>query len=301
MRASYLYGLLGGLAILGLGLGLHSDLEVLKNGSQLVRPSIFAAAGIYLVSHLLRMVRMLVILGHSAKTIRGVILALAITAPVTALVPLKIGEFFRIYVLGRACGGFFNAFRAVWLERSFDAAAIVTVGAFALWLEPNTPAQVLTVSTMGMAFLGLTFFAIFLIPQNLGFTKDYFIIRYNQEWTIRLLRRIEALRLGLVATRTLIQGKVGAVLLATILIWTLEVLALWMFLRAMPVDIIIPGVLAVLADVFQPMALAVAELREHMVLHRFMVIMSVSALGLAGLVIQQSRYGRSSREALRHR
>jgi hypothetical protein len=301
MSGRSLKWLIGVLAVLGLAAGLYSDLEGLLGGMRLVRPSITAAASIYLLSHLLRMLRMLVILGHSAQTIRGVILALALAAPVTALIPLKIGEFFRIYLLGGACGGFFHAFRAVWLERSFDAAALATVGGLALWLEPNTPAQVLTVSTMGMAFLGLTFFGIFLIPQNLGFTKDYFIIRYNQEWTVRLLRRIEALRLGLVATRKLIQGKVGVVLLSTILIWTLEVLALWMFLRAMPLDIIIPGVLAVLSDIFQPMALAVPELREHMVVHRFMVIMSVSGLALAGLVFKQTRYGRSRREALPHR
>ena len=63
-----------------------------------------AAVAMYLGAHALRVVRMVVLLGDRAASLRGIAVAHALTAPVTGQLPFKVGEVVRLVALGRSCG-----------------------------------------------------------------------------------------------------------------------------------------------------------------------------------------------------
>ncbi len=299
--AAPLMGVVGALALLTLvtaGLAAVSEAGVLVDGfSRFHWPDAVAVALLYLGAHLLRILRMLVLLGDSIGSVRAVAFAHAATAPVSALVPFKVGEIARVYAFGRASDGFLHGLRTVWIERTFDAAVIAAAGVAALATLDQT-AGLLPVTIAAFSVLVLTGVAITVLPENVGMVKAWLIRRYSTGWSIRALAFLHDLGMALRESRGLVQGKVATLATLTFALWGMELAALY-FLMPVAADelqALVAGLLAVLSDVFLPVAREVFS--DGLPVHRLVVFGTVNGFALlafVGLAIDRSRLARRDR------
>ncbi|MFT4622154.1 MAG: hypothetical protein ACI8PZ_000810 [Myxococcota bacterium] len=253
-------------------------------------PRAVVVAGLYLGAHVLRIGRMLVILGDSATSVRAVAYAHALTAPVSGLIPLKLGEVARVVAFGLASEGTVHGLRAVWIERTFDAAVLAVAGLVALQVFPQGGA-VFPVTVVALGVLTLTAAAITVLPENVGMAKAWLIRRYTTQWSLTALQVLDELGRGLRRSRGLVRRKVATLALLTMALWGLETAALTLLVGTVDPSTVLAGILTVLSDVLRP-AQSVGGLAAQLPVHRLVVFASVNAfaaLALAGLALAPSR------------
>ena len=272
-------------------LAAGSDADMLTRGAGAFDwPRAVMVAALYLSAHLLRIGRMVVILGDSAASVRSVAFAHALTAPVSSLTPLKIGELARIYAFGIASQGFIHGLRAWWIERSFDAIVLAAAGLFALVLLPNTGAAVLPVTLVALLVLAATAVAIAVLPENVGMTKAWLIRRYTTRWSLSALAVLDDLGRGLHRSRQLVRRKVATLAALTFLLWGLEASALTLLVGAIDAPTMLAGILTVLSDLLTPTDQAFGGLAAQLPVHRLIVFATVNgfaALALGGLFLRR--------------
>lgn len=247
----------------------------------------FAALAVitYLTSHAVRILRMVVVLGTTIRSVRGVALAHSLTAPIATVVPLKLGELVRIYAFGKVTGGGISGLGAVWVERTFDAATLTTVGLIALFIVPETTPVVLPVLSVAGAFLVITITMLVVLPQNIGLLKDFFIRRYSGWWCIRLLKVLDRLGVEVRRIHALVRGKVSTLAALTLAVWCLEALTLWTlmeFLALSPGELM-ASLLAVLSEVLAHLRVGPGELDWQMPVYRLIVLCCTLTLAFAAL------------------
>lgn len=249
------------------------------------------AAAVYLGAHLVRALRMVIVLGDSARSMRDVVVAHAGTAAAAALVPFKLGELVRIVAFGRASKGPVHGLTAVWIERTFDAAVITAVGAGAMMLRPDAVAHIAPVWLVAAAFLIATAMAITVLPENIGMVKAFLLRRYTTDWSLRALDAAHRLREALHASRRLIRGKVATLGMLTALLWLLEAVALAMLVEGVVLTAtgLTAGILSVLSHVVAPIGHAVQELDASLPIHRLVILTTLLGLFVAAAAYRTRR------------
>lgn len=177
---------------------------------------------LYLGAHGLRIVRMVVLLGERAPSLRGVAIAHALTTPVGGMLPLKLGELVRVAALGRASRGLSDGLRAVWIERVFDASVLAVAGLLVMSQGGHGAGLVTAVA---IAVLLTTAALLRPIPEGLRHAKTFLIRRYTTDWSLVALRRADAAARWLEDARHLVDGRASTLALLTVALWSLEVLA----------------------------------------------------------------------------
>lgn len=273
------------LALVAVGLVLAIGLERSTFAAAELAPALIGAALLYAGSHVLRVLRIIFLLGHSARSLRGIAAAHLTTAPVAALLPFKLGELARIGAFAAESRSPLAAIGAVWVERTFDAFVLALMAALTAWLYPEYTAMVATVAILAVVFLGLTTLAIFVLPENIDAAKHFLIVRYTSQASLNLIKAVHALGGALDLARQTVNGKIATLTVTTLFIWTLEAAALWAISDAV-LGAGSPGLLTVLSDAFRPLAETTPGLAEHLATHRAMVVavlLAVSTLGAAAI------------------
>ena len=191
-----------------------------------------AAAAAYLASHVLRWIRLYVILLDFERSPWRVAQLYGALALVGRMIPLKLGELFRFLELSRTVGNFRTAVVAIAIERYFDALTLLWLLLYAFIFDPLIPTDtamlliVLSVVAIlgSLAYRGLSGFARYL--RFLAATRS------------RSRKGISALRLA--ASLDAVAEDVGrilrgrAVILAvlSLAVWALEVVTMWLVLAA---------------------------------------------------------------------
>jgi hypothetical protein len=179
-----------------------------------------AALGVYLLSHVLRALRIAILsvdfLGVSGRTAA---LMHLVTAPLALAMPLKSGEIIRWHQLWWLSGSGIYALIALLMERMFDSLFLVPV-LVTLIAMGSAPAA-LTVLTLLAASVPLIVLVVG--PKLLTETQRYVVVNHDARGVLRLLRHVDALRL-LVARAALVARKRAPELgLLSCLIWLCEI------------------------------------------------------------------------------
>ena len=238
------------------------------------------AIAVYLGAHLFRMVRMAVLLGESARSLRAVVLAQAITAP-AGLLPFKMGELARIMAIGRATRGVAHGGVAVWIERTYDAAALVVASIVALLILGDSGGFVWPVALLAGGFLAMTTLAIVVWPEQMTMAKGWLIRRYSTPWSLVALRVLHQIGAELRSVRGLVRNKTATLALLTAAVWALEALALWM---------LVPSGRGVWSAILGAQSQIVSPgSSDGLALHRTAVVAGVVILGSTGLALAAVR------------
>ena len=236
---------------------------------------LLAAMALYLCSHLLRILRLMLLTLDERDKALPLAWAHAMTAFPSSFLPFKIGELLRLGAIYQVYGH--KKALAVWLVERFGDILIITALIISLyWLNVEVPSamQALLIIFAFMATVGLL--ALFAIAKVFVYLNRHLILASLSTRGLALLRVSHAMyQLELEISKS-IEGRLLAFLLLSILIWTFEILALSLFIKQLSMsalhfaDIFTSGLLASLpggsADIvngfglYQSMALVILTL-----------------------------------------
>ncbi len=182
-----------------------------------------AAATLYGFSHVLRALRLALLAAPAlGMNIRTVVFLHFHTAPVSFIVPFKLGELYRWQQLAWLSGSPIGSLVILLLERTLDAvvllivlAAVIAIGGR---LPPHTEllSGLLTFATM----LGL--FAVFVAPSGLEAMQAYILRRHSAPRARRVLRVVDSTRIMASGANERLRGNVLLLLFLSVAIWALE-------------------------------------------------------------------------------
>jgi uncharacterized membrane protein YbhN (UPF0104 family) len=180
------------------------------------------AASIYLLSHLLRILRLALLVGNWHIGFRKLGSFHFMTAAVSLMTPLKLGEVYRVLELSHLTGGIVRAVVIVWWERAFDMAAILLLISVVAIGSSTAAANIYGVASLVVAFILMTVIVVMVLPENLHRLSVFIIRRYENVHTISLLRLIDILRRSIEEAPRVVRWKLASLATLTGLIWTFE-------------------------------------------------------------------------------
>ncbi|MDB5685594.1 MAG: hypothetical protein JWR77_183 [Rhizorhabdus sp.] len=223
------------LAMLGELAGLI-DHRLIRLSIAISPATLIAAALAYLAGHVIRIVRLALLIGDSRLSLRQLIAVHFFTSAVNLGLPFKLGELYRIGELSTVAFGAFNALVAVWVERCFDISLVLLLLLLAIGFGPASSGAYLAVLLISLLFVTVTLVVVTLVPDNLRRLGNHIIRRYEADWTIEALRRIAQARGLFRQLSRMLQGRYASLAVCTLMIWMFEGLSLALILigRATP-------------------------------------------------------------------
>lgn len=186
-------------------------------------PRIAIALVAYLASHLLRALRLALLLDEETLSLRGLLRIQLFANGANLALPFKLGELYRIAAFNGAVRDGLRATIVIVTERILDFCVIflTLITLLAVW-RPELP-HAAYVATLGTAFLLTVLVVFFVIPENIETLQIFVIRRYNAPWTVVLLTQLQHAKEYVLQSRRLLSKKLATVALATASVWALEI------------------------------------------------------------------------------
>ncbi len=191
---------------------------------------ILGACALYLVAHLLRALRLVVMIHDDRVGLRETFGAHFIAAGASLLIPFKLGELFRMAEVARLLRSPVRAALLVWSERVLDLLAITGAMLAALVFRKDLFESTALGVFLTLVVVAATFIAFYVMPEHLEGVKLLFIRRYTAPWSLRAVQAIDASQRLLLHAPDSLRRRPATLITLTAMIWTLEVASLALFL-----------------------------------------------------------------------
>jgi hypothetical protein len=200
--------------------------------------SVLLALIVYLAAHGFRILRLGMLVGGWRVGLRTIASFHLMTAAVSAIFPLKLGEVYRVVELTSLAGSFVRSVLIVWWERVFDVGAIVVILIFAFATTPaEEHAPFYAIIIAAGAFILMTTVIFFVAPDNFRRLSLLIIRRYDSPRSVGILRVLHAARAAIQDAPALVRKKLPSLITLTALIWVCEVTCFALLLPALTVSI----------------------------------------------------------------
>lgn len=181
-------------------------------------------APLYLVAHALRAVRLFLVLYDGNLRLRDALFAHVHASGVSALIPFKLGELYRILMVHSLSIRLSRAMIAIWIERVFDA--LLVAGLLALLALVAGPGALtgnawFVPALAGFLFASILFFLV--LPENLVLVKRHLILKHNNAAALAILQLVDALHRVLADASRIWRTRFATMLWLSLGIWALEV------------------------------------------------------------------------------
>lgn len=196
-------------------------------------PRIIGAIAIYAFSHLLRFLRLALLIHNPAVRLRRVLQVHLLSTGLGVLLPFKLGELVRIRELGIVTGSLRTGVLAVWLERTLDAAVLIVLLLLTAVGVPESLNLLTPFLIVISAFVAITIVLITVVPANIREMMLHLVRRPSGERSVTVLRFLRAVLAMLQEAPAMLRGRVPSLILLSTLIWAAEVAV---------VSVAVPGV-----------------------------------------------------------
>ncbi len=178
---------------------------------------------VFLCVHLIKMMRMYLIVLDRKIPFDRFVPAYLRTTLVNLLIPYKLGEIYRVGVFYRISGGFKTGFFSVLIDRFFDTLALILI---------LLPYQLFISGTVTVPTVMLTVFVIVVLmtyrvfPPSYEFLNRYIITSRESKRSMMALSALESVNGWYLYVRDLVKGRYGILLLFSLAAWILEITVL---------------------------------------------------------------------------
>jgi hypothetical protein len=178
---------------------------------------------LYIAAHALRALRLFLILYDGDLRLRDALLAHLHAAGVSALIPFKLGEVYRVLTLHGFAVRLPLAAVAIWIERVFDALLVAgLLGIVAAVAGPAAVAGAARFLAMLAAFLFASILLFLVLPENLVLVKRHLIRKHNNPAALALLQLADSLHRVLADASEIWRTRFATILWLSLGIWALE-------------------------------------------------------------------------------
>jgi hypothetical protein len=180
---------------------------------------------VYLMAHLVRAVRLGVLIGNAS--VRQLLVLYFYCAACSTLIPFKLGELARVNEVSRWMNSYWKGILVVWIERLFDVLMLSALMVFVLSTGSSEPLGPLgSLLWLIATFVVASVFIFLILPEQLYALNLYVIRKYQGNKAINLLRVIDSLYELLHQARPMMSGRLVTLTVLTLVIWGLELQAL---------------------------------------------------------------------------
>lgn len=228
------FAFVSGITFLGMAIWLFSDFKAAFSTESLPlgQAAVFGIACIafYLVSHLLRAIRVAVIGVYIHKTsFRTLALLNLSVAPWSMIAPFKLDELIRLNELRTVNGSLSKALMTIVIDRSMDGPMFV---AFAAILAFNGMSDIaLFAGLFGIAMIAVTI-GFFAISDVLHFIQNYIFLHHYKPRALHSLQIVDQLRQLASLGRATIKSTAPILFFCTLGIWFFEIGSVALMLSA---------------------------------------------------------------------
>lgn len=177
----------------------------------------------FLCVHLIKMMRMYLIVMDQKIAFDRFIPAYLRTTLVNLVIPYKLGELYRIGVFYRISGGFRTGFFSVLIDRFFDTLALVAI---LLPYQLFITGSVTVPTILLAAFVIIVLIAYRVFPPSYVFLNRYIITSRDSKRSLMALSALEAVSGWYEYVRNLVTGRYGILFLFSLAAWMLEMAVL---------------------------------------------------------------------------
>ncbi|MQT48241.1 hypothetical protein GHO40_16160 [Pseudomonas helleri] len=190
---------------------------------------------LYLGSHVLRMIRLVLLTLDQRDKAFSLTVAHTLTAFPSSFLPFKLGEVLRL-------AAFFHVFEqrqkalAVWLAERFGDMVVISMFILGLYLFdiPVVPSM-RTVLVLFVLASGLSFLGFFAVAKIFVYLNRHLVLTSHTPRGLAVLRVSQVLRRLEVAIYKSVEGRISGFLLLSVLIWAIEILALSLFINQLEI------------------------------------------------------------------
>ena len=182
--------------------------------------------GLYLIGHLFRALRLALLI--NASHLRRLFAMHFYTAACSAIIPFKLGELVRLNEISYWCTNFWRGLLVIWIERAFDITALALLLSGLILNDAQSFADVRSLVWLIAAFMVITLGVFFILPEELFRLNLHVIRTYKGRKALRILRIVDGFYELLQQARPLLDGKLTALSVLTLLIWGFELTAIMM-------------------------------------------------------------------------
>jgi hypothetical protein len=191
---------------------------------------------LYLCSHILRMLRLALLTLDERQKVFALVAAHTLTAFPSSFLPFKLGEFLRL-------GAFLHLYDkrqkalAVWLAERFGDVLVITAFILGLYVfNVNVPPTMRTVFVLFTLASLFGLLGLFAVAKVLVYLNRHLVLTSHTPRGLALLRASHVLRCLEAAMYKSVEGRLSGFLLLSLLIWSVEILALSLFINQLAID-----------------------------------------------------------------
>lgn len=185
---------------------------------------LFASSLFYLMSHLLRSLRISVMLEQQNYSLSALIGRQFYTNAVNLVVPFKLGEIYRITEINKLVKDLNKSFITIVAERSIDF-FILFCGLFiSLLVENYQLFQLKYTIGIGIFFITSVLFVYFVLPENIRSINLFLAKRHKGPLIISFLAASSRIYFVIDQLRKVFKKRYSTILLLSLLIWSFEIL-----------------------------------------------------------------------------
>ncbi len=185
---------------------------------------------LYLCSHVLRMLRLVLLTFDKRNNAFTVVCAHALTALPSSLLPFKFGEILRLAAFLRAFDTRQKAF-AVWLAERFGDILVISIFIFGFYLfDIKIPSSMQATFLIFILISAIGLLGLFSIAKIFGYLNRHLVLTSLSQRGLFLLRASHILRSLEINILHSIEGRISGFLLLSVLIWFFEIVALSTFI-----------------------------------------------------------------------
>ncbi len=185
---------------------------------------------LYLCSHILRMLRLILLTLDKRNSAFPLVTAHALTALPSSFLPFKLGEVLRLAAFFRVFDTRQKAI-AVWLAERFGDVLVITAFIFCLYLlDIKVPPDMRAVVIIFVLASGIGLLGLFAVAKVFVYLNRHLVLTSLSPRGLLLLRTSHALRSLETSFHNSLVGRVSGFLFLSVLIWFFEILALSLFI-----------------------------------------------------------------------
>lgn len=196
--------------------------------------SIIFAAMIYVVSHILRIVRLYILFIETRFSFMQILKIYVLTSWVNFVIPFKLGEVHRIAEFSRLCKSFKMGFVSLWIERFFDSIIVVTILLIISFNQSHYPFSLFIIL---IALIAVSLFCFLSFPSSFRYLNILLLSESKSHKGLYFLRVLSSLKDYYEYARKLLRGRVSILLGISLLIWGLEIVVYWLSIASLQKNI----------------------------------------------------------------
>jgi len=178
----------------------------------------------YLISHVIRAIRVVVLMGRQDYSLWKLIYMQFYTNGINLILPFKLGEVYRVIEFNKLIKDSNRLLLTIITEKTLDLLLLFVWALIAILFLGQDIAVLKTVVYILLFLIISSLIILFVVPENIRSINLFLAKRYNSKWVVRVLALSDRVATVIANIKLTLKGNASTIILLTFAIWFFEML-----------------------------------------------------------------------------